>query len=285
MITNLGDVYLIDFDIARRYQAEQSKDTGQLGSPGYAAPEQYRKTQTTPLTDIYGLGATLQTLLTGKEPLDIQLNGIPPDCKIPKEVQALLTHMMERDASKRPTSMEAIAQSLQSLTEHFASIKKPASKLESPFLWLAALWILLINVIISTFYQLPFLALFFLPTVVICIYALYKEKRKITGKLTMKQVGATLNKVVASRFILITTLLIYYIPFSVFHRASSSFPLPLYMFIIGLYIAQFGGAFAILWGLQPLLTWLQKIKVARQNQPPAQPEVAQLQQQSRKNSI
>ena len=48
MVTNKGDIYLIDFGIARHYRAGQLRDTGRLGSPGYAAPEQYGKAQTTP---------------------------------------------------------------------------------------------------------------------------------------------------------------------------------------------------------------------------------------------
>src|SRR5258708_4146925 len=78
MITPEGHIYLIDFGIARHYRPGQSKDTGVLGSGGYAAPEQYGKAQTTPQTDIYGLGATLQTLITGKEPLEIAIQSTPP---------------------------------------------------------------------------------------------------------------------------------------------------------------------------------------------------------------
>jgi len=68
MLTPGGLVYLIDFGIARHFKAGQVKDTAAFGSPGYAAPEQYGKAQTTPRSDIYGLGATLHQLLTGDDP-------------------------------------------------------------------------------------------------------------------------------------------------------------------------------------------------------------------------
>jgi len=48
-----GRIYLIDFGIARRFVPGQARDTGPLGSPGYAAPEQYGVVQTTPYTDIW----------------------------------------------------------------------------------------------------------------------------------------------------------------------------------------------------------------------------------------
>src|SRR6202043_3730560 len=120
MMTREGRLCLIDFGIARQYRPEQAKDTGPLGSPGYAAPEQYGKAQTTAQTDIYGLGAALQTLLTGKEPLDIQIEGASHNRISPKKLRILLAKMLERDASKRPQSMDEVKQSLQWLKEHSA---------------------------------------------------------------------------------------------------------------------------------------------------------------------
>jgi Protein kinase domain len=121
MISRTGRLYLIDFGIARRYRQGQGKDTGALGSPGYAAPEQYgKKAQTTPQTDVYGLGATLQALLTGKEPVNVLIEGIPPSRSIPQNLQTLLARMLERDASKRPHDMDEVKQELQRLKDRLA---------------------------------------------------------------------------------------------------------------------------------------------------------------------
>jgi serine/threonine protein kinase len=38
-------LYLIDFGIARAFKPSKAKDTTPLGSPGYAAPEQYGRAQ------------------------------------------------------------------------------------------------------------------------------------------------------------------------------------------------------------------------------------------------
>lgn len=45
--------YLIDFGSARRFRQGQARDTQPLGSPGYAAPEQYDRAQTAPQADLY----------------------------------------------------------------------------------------------------------------------------------------------------------------------------------------------------------------------------------------
>ncbi|HLZ57457.1 MAG TPA: protein kinase [Ktedonosporobacter sp.] len=120
MQTKTGRIYLIDFGIARRYTPGRSKDTGPLGSPGYAAPEQYGRAQTTTQTDIYGLGATLQALLTGKDPLEIAVSSTKQkrriNRRIPKKMQPLLQQMLEPDASKRPRSMEEVKKQLQQLS-------------------------------------------------------------------------------------------------------------------------------------------------------------------------
>ncbi len=111
MRSSNGHLYLIDFGIARHFNPSKKRDTGALGSPGYAAPEQYGRAQSTAQTDIYGLGATLTTLLLGDE--NNTKKASPP--KIPGRLQHLLNQMLEPDASKRPKNMQVVAQRLQNL--------------------------------------------------------------------------------------------------------------------------------------------------------------------------
>jgi serine/threonine protein kinase len=59
---------LVDFGSAKEYVADETTALTHR-TPGYAAPEQYGR-GTTPRTDIYGLGATFYTLLTGRVPID-----------------------------------------------------------------------------------------------------------------------------------------------------------------------------------------------------------------------
>lgn len=119
MLTRTGHVYLIDFGIARRFSPEKKRDTGPLGSPGYAAPEQYGLAQTDARTDIYGLGATLQTLMTGLEPLDAR-QGLPPRRRkpLPGDLQSLLNSMQEPDPAKRPKNLTPIEERFSWMAEH-----------------------------------------------------------------------------------------------------------------------------------------------------------------------
>ncbi len=59
---------LIDFGIARHFKPGKSKDTQAMGTPGYAAPEQYGKGQSDQRTDIYALGALMHHMLTARDP-------------------------------------------------------------------------------------------------------------------------------------------------------------------------------------------------------------------------
>ncbi len=67
--TQGGEAVLVDFGLAKEYIEDSTTTIIRHGSPGYAAPEQYGS-GTNPRTDIYGLGATLYTLLTGTIPID-----------------------------------------------------------------------------------------------------------------------------------------------------------------------------------------------------------------------
>ena len=68
MIQPDGTLRLIDFGIARFHTVGKAKDTQLMGTPGFAPPEQYGKGQTDARSDVYALGVTLLTLLTGHDP-------------------------------------------------------------------------------------------------------------------------------------------------------------------------------------------------------------------------
>lgn len=68
MMTSAGTLYLIDFNAAREYDTASVGDTRLMGTQDFAAPEQYGFGQSDVKTDQYGLGVTLNVLLTGDFP-------------------------------------------------------------------------------------------------------------------------------------------------------------------------------------------------------------------------
>lgn len=96
----------------RMIAACQKRDTQPLGSPGYAAPEQYGRAQTTPQADIYSLSALLHYLLSGQDPADhpsglspLRLNGQPGSA----ELEELVSRMLLPTPLERPASAHAVA--------------------------------------------------------------------------------------------------------------------------------------------------------------------------------
>ncbi|MEL7240927.1 MAG: serine/threonine-protein kinase [Cyanobacteria bacterium J06643_5] len=65
----IGDVFLIDFGSVQTLANSKSEFSTIVGTYGYMAPEQFRGI-TVAASDLYGLGATLIYLLTGKSPTD-----------------------------------------------------------------------------------------------------------------------------------------------------------------------------------------------------------------------
>jgi WD40 repeat protein/tRNA A-37 threonylcarbamoyl transferase component Bud32 len=135
MRTAEGNYYLIDFGIARHFKPGQAKDTMAFGSPGYAAPEQYGRRQTTPHADIYSLGATLHHLLTGDDPsltpfrfAPFQFNGQLATAGL----DTLIMQMIEVDERKRPASMAMVRQELQRIAIQRAAAKALTVADQSP---------------------------------------------------------------------------------------------------------------------------------------------------------
>ncbi|MBC1366316.1 serine/threonine protein kinase [Listeria innocua] len=69
MISSDGVLKLIDFDASRVFEVGKNQDTVNLGTIGYAAPEQYGYSQTDARSDIYSIGVLMLELLRGKNNL------------------------------------------------------------------------------------------------------------------------------------------------------------------------------------------------------------------------
>lgn len=115
MLTPDGRLFLIDFGIARFFKPGQARDTIPFGSPGYAAPEQYGKAQTTVRSDIYSLGAILHQLLTGHDPSQTPFTFTPPGQQRPElaSLDSILMQMVQMDAQKRPETIKVVKKELQ----------------------------------------------------------------------------------------------------------------------------------------------------------------------------
>ncbi len=75
MVRENGEAVLIDLSIARMISSNSESDTQNLGSIGYASPEQFGLSQTGKTTDIYSLGVLLNIMLTGVHPAINQAGG------------------------------------------------------------------------------------------------------------------------------------------------------------------------------------------------------------------
>ncbi len=108
------EVILIDFGIAREFRLGQQQTHTSVLSEGYAPIEQYlTQAPRTPATDVYGLAATLYTLLTASVPIaavlrDRQRLADPQDLRasISNGVNDAVMRGMATEAVMRPATVE-----------------------------------------------------------------------------------------------------------------------------------------------------------------------------------
>ncbi len=118
-ITPAGRAVLVDFGLAKIHDAARSTTIGAKAlTPGFAPPEQYGlgTGRTDPRTDLYSLGATLYTLLTGQTPADglerametkqlIPVRGLNPSVS-PEVSQAIETSLGIRPEDRFASAAE-----------------------------------------------------------------------------------------------------------------------------------------------------------------------------------
>jgi len=142
IVTPDGNVQLIDFGIARRFDPNKRTNTENLGTISYASPEHLgsitapgqkrsvqnpgKLVQTDARSDIYSLGATMYHLLTNREPDPIQtppsgsilaknprLRTVQIGGRVICPVEQVIIKAMQQDPAHRFQSAEAMRMALQ----------------------------------------------------------------------------------------------------------------------------------------------------------------------------
>ena len=125
-----GRVKVLDFGIARLVPAGADINVsvpgtigvGLVGTPGYAAPEQYLSRNVDGRADLYALGVMIYEMITGRRPFPgndaVQLatavlrDDAPPltasGLWVPPRLEALVARLLQRDPNKRPSSGDEV---------------------------------------------------------------------------------------------------------------------------------------------------------------------------------
>ncbi|HJV90834.1 MAG TPA: protein kinase [Holophagaceae bacterium] len=134
--------YLVDFGLARNMESTEATLPGILiGTPAYSAPEVLRGEEADPRSDVYGLGATLYSALTGQMPFEaattwellrrVQDEDPPPPralrSDIPADLEVVILKSMEKDPGRRYATALALGADLRRFLEGDAIQAHPAS--------------------------------------------------------------------------------------------------------------------------------------------------------------
>jgi serine/threonine protein kinase len=115
LLTQDGDVRIVDFGIALVSDSEVSRLEGVAGSPAYMSPEQVQGHPLDARSDLYSLGAVMYEMLCGQRPFRAgalgkllrqvvqsppeRLRDVRPD--LPEELEAIVMRTLEKEADQR----------------------------------------------------------------------------------------------------------------------------------------------------------------------------------------
>jgi serine/threonine-protein kinase len=131
--------YVLDFGIARDVDA--AADGHIAGTPAFMAPEQAAGRAVDRRTDVYGLGATLFALVTGRPPAESATSMLRETTlttvdgtrkqtqRIPDDLATILLKCLERQPERRYLSAAAVAEDLRRFLEHEPIAARPHSVL------------------------------------------------------------------------------------------------------------------------------------------------------------
>ena len=132
VIVAADGAHLIDLGIARFRVEGATRDTTQLGTYGFASPEQYGFAQTDARSDVYSLGRMLGYLLTGVAPAEGEKYeaALEDDSLVPPDLRAVIQRASAMEPSARYQSAGAFAAALNG--EEAVGSEPPADSVEPP---------------------------------------------------------------------------------------------------------------------------------------------------------
>ena len=136
MLTPQGEVRLIDFGIARFFKPGQTRDTVNLGTPGYAAPELYGGLgQSDPRADVYSLGALLHQMVTGYNPATATTPfPLPPPGSLMRGLPAHVEGVIARATQLQPDlRYQNVRELSRALFPRGRTLQKPRRTGASPY--------------------------------------------------------------------------------------------------------------------------------------------------------
>lgn len=119
MLNAAGEVFLIDFGaVQNRLMSQSGGGSTIIGTFGYMAPEQFAG-EATPQTDLYGLGATLLRLLSGRHPVEIPFEGTGLDFRAFVQAEPFYLFWLESCLKPLPQArFDSPRQALELLQDH-----------------------------------------------------------------------------------------------------------------------------------------------------------------------
>jgi len=153
LLDERGEPYVTDFGLAKRVEgdSELTVSGAILGTPPYMAPEQTsgRRGAVTTATDVYGLGAILYALLTGRAPFQSEsvvelLNQVRDrmperpsrlNRRTPHDLEIICLKCLEKNPSRRYVSAQALADDLLRYVGRYPIVARRASRARRLWLW------------------------------------------------------------------------------------------------------------------------------------------------------
>jgi tetratricopeptide (TPR) repeat protein/predicted Ser/Thr protein kinase len=148
-----GHPHVTDFGLAKRVDgdAEMTQSGAIMGTPAYMSPEQAtgRRGSITTATDVYGLGAILYALLTGKAPfggdsvwetLDAvrTISPEPPTTShpgVPRDLETICLKCLEKDPRRRYASAHEVSSDLNAWLDSRPISARRVGTAERAWLW------------------------------------------------------------------------------------------------------------------------------------------------------